>query len=80
MLVSRQMPTRCKHIVLATLRLRCRRCYEVKCDPRTFTDGYGEVLDRTTVCYDPTTSVVIQIVDACPCSYPGADSAARRGM
>ncbi|EFN56233.1 hypothetical protein CHLNCDRAFT_51898 [Chlorella variabilis] len=49
----------------------CRRCYEVKCDPRKFTDGYGAVLDRSTVCYNANASVVIQIVDACPCSYPG---------
>lgn len=40
----------------------CRRCYEIKCDPRVFTDGYGASLDRTKVCYDPEASVVIQIV------------------
>ena len=41
-----------------------RRCYEIRCDPRTFTDGYGAALDRTSVScrYDPQASVVMQIV------------------
>lgn len=33
-------------------------------------DGFGSVLDRKTACVDPDASVVITIVDACPCSYP----------
>ncbi|KAI7842555.1 hypothetical protein COHA_003792 [Chlorella ohadii] len=49
----------------------CGRCYEIRCNPIKFKDGYGAELDRKSVCYDPSASVVIQIVDACPCSYPG---------
>lgn len=49
----------------------CGRCYEVRCDPVVFQDGYGASIDRTSVCYDPEASVVITVVDACPCSYPG---------
>lgn len=36
----------------------------------TFTDGYGNSLDRTNVCYDPSASVVVRVVDTCPCNYP----------
>ena len=33
-------------------------------------DGYGTPIDRTSgVCYDPNHSVVVTIVDACPCNY-----------
>ncbi|KAL4448260.1 hypothetical protein ABPG75_005479 [Micractinium tetrahymenae] len=49
----------------------CGRCYEIKCNPVKFTDGYGAALDRTSACYDPDASVVITIVDACPCNYAG---------
>lgn len=49
----------------------CRRCYEVKCDPRKFTDGYGAVLDRSTVCYNANASVVIQIVVGGPTCLEG---------
>eukprot|EP00887_Chlorella_sp_A99_P004291 scaffold15.g4291.t1 len=47
----------------------CGRCYEIKCNPGLFKDGYGTQLDRTTVCRDTAASVVITIVDACPCYY-----------
>lgn len=36
-----------------------------------FKDGYGQGLDRKSVCYDPSASVVVTITDTCPCSYPG---------
>lgn len=48
----------------------CGRCYELKCNPSTFKDGYGSPLNRTDACYDPDASVVVTIVDACPCTYP----------
>lgn len=50
--------------------LGCRTCYEVRCRPSTFTDGYGETLQREDACYDPTKTVVLTIADACPCHYP----------
>ncbi|PSC70356.1 hypothetical protein C2E20_6254 [Micractinium conductrix] len=49
----------------------CGRCYEIKCNPRVFTDGYGASIDRMGACLDPDASVVITIVDACPCQYTG---------
>ncbi len=40
----------------------CGRCVEVRCQPSTFTDGYGESLDRTDgVCRDPDASVIVQV-------------------
>ncbi|PNH12715.1 Expansin-A15 [Tetrabaena socialis] len=48
----------------------CGKCFEVSCRNADFQDGYGETLSRSNVCYDPSKSVVITIVDACPCSYP----------
>ncbi|PNW70515.1 hypothetical protein CHLRE_17g723100v5 [Chlamydomonas reinhardtii] len=48
----------------------CGRCYEVKCDPASFNDGYGQWLDRSNVCRDPDRSVIVQVVDSCPCNYP----------
>eukprot|EP01024_Parvocaulis_polyphysoides_P055311 TRINITY_DN5649_c0_g1_i2.p2 TRINITY_DN5649_c0_g1~~TRINITY_DN5649_c0_g1_i2.p2 ORF type:complete len:127 (+),score=10.91 TRINITY_DN5649_c0_g1_i2:111-491(+) len=47
----------------------CGRCYEVKCNPTFFRDGYGQTLDRTNVCHDIDASVLITIVDTCPCNY-----------
>lgn len=47
----------------------CGRCIEIKCNPSTFRDNYGESLKRNSVCYDPEASVVVQIVDTCPCQY-----------
>lgn len=35
-----------------------------------FNDGYGNQLGRDSVCYDPEASVVVRIVDTCPCNYP----------
>lgn len=48
----------------------CGRCYEIKCNPSTFKDGYGDTLDREQVCKDPDASLVVQITDSCPCHYP----------
>ncbi|PNH12716.1 Expansin-A24 [Tetrabaena socialis] len=48
----------------------CGKCFEVSCRNADFQDGYGETLSRSNACYDPSKSVVITIVDACPCRYP----------
>ncbi|KXZ48619.1 hypothetical protein GPECTOR_26g522 [Gonium pectorale] len=45
-------------------------CYEIKCYPTSFTDAYGENLDRNHACYDPDASLVFRITDTCPCVYP----------
>ena len=42
-----------------------RRCYEVMCNPISFTDGYGNTVDRTMACKAPGTSVVVTITDTC---------------
>ena len=47
----------------------CGRCYEVACRNAVFTDGYGEKIDRTQACFDESESLVVRIVDACPCEY-----------
>lgn len=47
----------------------CGRCYEVKCDPTSFQDNYGNHLDRRWSCYDPNWSVVVTTTDTCPCNY-----------
>jgi hypothetical protein len=36
-----------------------------------FKDGYGQKLERETICYDPAASLVVTITDTCPCIYPG---------
>ncbi|KXZ51940.1 hypothetical protein GPECTOR_11g65 [Gonium pectorale] len=56
----------------------CGRCYEVRCDPTNFKDGYGQELERKDVCRDPGESVVVQVVDTCPCHYPGNAYSNRR--
>eukprot|EP01026_Neomeris_dumetosa_P009360 TRINITY_DN13142_c0_g1_i5.p1 TRINITY_DN13142_c0_g1~~TRINITY_DN13142_c0_g1_i5.p1 ORF type:complete len:129 (-),score=3.12 TRINITY_DN13142_c0_g1_i5:10-396(-) len=43
----------------------CGRCYEVQCNPTFFKDGYGQSLDRSNVCRDPSASVVVTITDTC---------------
>lgn len=46
--------------------VRCRRCYEVRCDPRSVvTDGYGNSFDRSGVCKHPGATVVVRTVDNC---------------
>eukprot|EP01023_Acetabularia_acetabulum_P047060 TRINITY_DN4933_c0_g2_i3.p1 TRINITY_DN4933_c0_g2~~TRINITY_DN4933_c0_g2_i3.p1 ORF type:complete len:276 (+),score=50.75 TRINITY_DN4933_c0_g2_i3:125-952(+) len=47
----------------------CGRCYEVKCNPSSFTDNYGQKLDRSHQCYDSAVSVVVTVTDTCPCNY-----------
>lgn len=49
----------------------CGRCYEVKCRQTWFNDGFGEKLDRTSVCRDASASVVVQVTDTCACYYKG---------
>ncbi len=39
----------------------CGRCIEVRCDPSTFSDYYGETFDRTGVCRDAGASVIVQV-------------------
>jgi hypothetical protein len=34
------------------------------------TDGYGQTIDRSSVCYDTSASVVVRVTDTCPCRYP----------
>lgn len=46
----------------------CGRCYEVACAPAVIKDGYGTQLDRDSACYDPEASLVVRIVDSCPCN------------
>ncbi|KAL0029567.1 hypothetical protein WJX79_004717 [Trebouxia sp. C0005] len=47
----------------------CGSCFEVKCNPISFTDGNGQEYDRTSACYNPDQSVVFRITDTCPCNY-----------
>ncbi|PNH11645.1 Expansin-A32 [Tetrabaena socialis] len=49
----------------------CGTCYEVRCNPSTFADNYGEALDRKGACIDPSASLVFRTTDTCPCNYPG---------
>eukprot|EP00884_Botryococcus_braunii_P002834 jgi/Botrbrau1/12551/Bobra.0169s0088.1 len=56
----------------------CGRCYEIKCDPIVIYDAYGQSLDRTEACFDPSASIVIRITDACPCNYPNNPQSNRR--
>ncbi|KAF8065858.1 EXPA32 [Scenedesmus sp. PABB004] len=49
----------------------CGTCKEVRCKEMWFKDGYGQKLERETICYDPTASVIVTITDTCPCHYPG---------
>jgi hypothetical protein len=36
----------------------------------SFKDGYGQWLDRSSVCYDESASTVVMVTDTCPCHYP----------
>jgi hypothetical protein len=44
----------------------CGKCKEVRCKPTGFKDGYGAYLDRSSICYDTSASVVVMITDTCP--------------
>lgn len=48
------------------------KCKEIRCKPLNFKDGYGERLDRSSVCYDPEASVVVMITDTCERARPHA--------
>ncbi|CAG9467265.1 unnamed protein product [Pedinophyceae sp. YPF-701] len=52
----------------------CGRCYEVRCKPASFSDGYGNQLGRDHVCSDESQSIVITITDQCPCEHANAYS------
>lgn len=49
----------------------CGSCYEVKCHPMDMYDRYGGELKRSmhNVCKDPNRSVVVKIIDTCPCDH-----------
>lgn len=47
----------------------CGRCFEVKCRGTQITSGDGSVnVDRSTACIDENKSIIIKIVDTCPCN------------
>jgi hypothetical protein len=41
----------------------CRKCVEVACVDKDFSDGYGEKMYRKGMCYDEGKSVVVKITD-----------------
>lgn len=43
------------------------QCFEIRCKPSTFTDGYGETISRESACRNTDESVVVTVTDACPC-------------
>ncbi|GMH35768.1 hypothetical protein BSKO_03636 [Bryopsis sp. KO-2023] len=49
----------------------CGQCYEVKCHPMDMYDRYGSELKRSmpNVCKDPNMSIVVKIIDTCPCDH-----------
>lgn len=56
----------------------CGKCKEVRCKPMNFADGYGQWLDRSKVCYNDYSSVVVMVTDTCPCNYPDNYSSNKR--
>jgi len=47
----------------------CGRCFEIKCRGTQITSGDGSVnTDRSNACFDENKSVIIKIVDTCPCN------------
>lgn len=56
----------------------CGNCFEVKCRNAVITDDNGVSLDRTTACYDETSSVVLRTVDACPAIFSSNYESNRR--
>lgn len=48
----------------------CGRCFELKCRPAEINSADGQVkrLNQTKACLDENKSIVIQVVDTCPCS------------
>lgn len=55
----------------------CGSCYELRCKPMTFNDGFGQSLDRNGACKGGW-SVVVKITDSCPCDYPNNAYSNRR--
>jgi hypothetical protein len=49
--------------------LSCGKCYEVKCRAEQYSDGKGNQYDGQN-CYNTDESLVVRVVDACPCNYP----------
>lgn len=49
----------------------CGTCYEIKCHPMDMYDRYGGELKRSmpNVCKDPNMSIVVKIIDTCPCDH-----------
>ena len=47
-----------------------RVCIEVACRDASFSDGYGNSIDRTSACYNSAQSLVLRVTDNCPCHYP----------
>lgn len=39
---------------------------QVRCDASSFKDGYGQSMDRASVCNDVSASVVVKVTDTCP--------------
>lgn len=56
----------------------CGRCYEIACEDKDLSDGYGNYLRRTGVCRDKDASVIVTVVDTCPCNYPNNAYSNRR--
>ncbi|KAI8112235.1 hypothetical protein M9434_003559 [Picochlorum sp. BPE23] len=48
----------------------CGKCFEVGCTNESFTDGYGQYQERSGACYDESKTLVVRVVDTCPCEYP----------
>ncbi|KAG2501764.1 hypothetical protein HYH03_000264 [Edaphochlamys debaryana] len=55
----------------------CGRCYEVMCNPASFSDGYGNWMDRSGACYEGG-RVIVTITDTCPCYYPSNEYSNKR--
>ncbi|GAX75120.1 hypothetical protein CEUSTIGMA_g2564.t1 [Chlamydomonas eustigma] len=47
----------------------CSMCIEVRCYPAVISDNYGNILNRTGACFNPSYSVVTRVTDTCPCTF-----------
>ncbi|GMH45816.1 hypothetical protein BSKO_13779 [Bryopsis sp. KO-2023] len=47
----------------------CGKCYELACEGMVFSDNYGESIDRRDACRSGTDTVIVTVVDSCPCQY-----------
>jgi hypothetical protein len=50
-------------VLLLLLCSPCRKCIEVACVDKDFSDGYGEKMHREGTCYDEKKTVIVKIVD-----------------